>query len=301
MNKNFLYCFDENYNYQAFSSIISLLESVDENIFIHIIHNKGLSKKDFPLAIQSHKKLSNIISYKFEDYNHNFPNLENNHISAATYYRLFIDNYISSEIDTLIYLDADTICIDNPLKEFGTKMEQLVKSNYTIAARTEEILGDKNVRRLALNGNYFNAGVLCIDMKKWRKFVLSKQLVNKMNDLDNKIIHWDQDVLNSFFNGQYLELEEELNFNSSSYALGKTFKILHFIGSKKPWYLSGIFFSHSEFYHTNYSKISNNRYHIVHLWKLASLKDFTKGVLTLKIFKLKNPILFIKNFINSFK
>ena len=94
MNKNILYCFDENYNYQAFSSIISLLDSIDQKICIHIIHNQDLNNNDFPEAIQLHSNLSKILSYKFNDNDNYFPNLENNHISAATYYRLFIDKYI---------------------------------------------------------------------------------------------------------------------------------------------------------------------------------------------------------------
>ena len=37
-NLNFLYCFDENYNFQALTSMISLLDSVDEEINIYVIH-----------------------------------------------------------------------------------------------------------------------------------------------------------------------------------------------------------------------------------------------------------------------
>ena len=33
-----------------------------------------------------------------------------------------------------------------------------------------------------------------------------------MNDLNEKIINWDQDVLNSYFNGQYLDLDERIKF-----------------------------------------------------------------------------------------
>ena len=301
MNKNILYCFDENYNYQAFSSIISLLDSIDEKICIHIIHNQDLNNNDFPEAIQLHSNLSKILSYKFNDNDNYFPNLENNHISAATYYRLFIDKYISKEIDSLIYLDADTICIEDPLIKFEAIMDELDNSSFTIAARTEKLANDNNAKRIGVKGNYFNAGVLCIDMNKWRKHNVSIKLVEKMNDLNEKIINWDQDVLNSYFNGQYLDLDEELNFNSTNYGPNKSFKILHFIGSKKPWYLSGMFKNSSEIYHSNFSKISKQRYHIVHLWKLSSLKDFVKAILSLKIFRLQKPILFIKSFIYSFR
>ena len=36
---NFLYCFDENYDKQAFASMISYLDKVSESINIFVIHN----------------------------------------------------------------------------------------------------------------------------------------------------------------------------------------------------------------------------------------------------------------------
>ena len=36
--KNILYCFDNNYNYQALNSITSLLKHTDEKLNIFIIH-----------------------------------------------------------------------------------------------------------------------------------------------------------------------------------------------------------------------------------------------------------------------
>ena len=43
---NYLYCFDENYNFQAFSSIISLLDKVSKKINIYVIH-KNENSDDF--------------------------------------------------------------------------------------------------------------------------------------------------------------------------------------------------------------------------------------------------------------
>ena len=33
----------------------------------------------------------------------------------ATYYRLFIEDYLPSEIDNFLYLDADIICCNDPI------------------------------------------------------------------------------------------------------------------------------------------------------------------------------------------
>ncbi len=299
---NILYCFDEIYNHQGYSSIISLLDCVEEKINIFIIHNQDLSENDLPKIISNHKNLNQIKIYKFKDLNHNFRNLDNNHISVATYFRMFIENYIDKEINYITYLDADTICIKNPLEELNKTIEKLENSNFILGARTEKQTNKEVYDRLGIKSNYFNAGVMVINLKKWRNQKLTKLLVERMNSLGEKIVHWDQDVLNSYFDGEFLEIKESLNFNAlNTDRLNEEVKITHYIGSKKPWYLSGIFQPGSEYYHENYSKVNTNRYHIVHTWKKSSLIDFFKGLVTLKIFKLKNPYQFIKSFANSFK
>ena len=59
--------------------------------------------------------------------------------------------------------------------------------------------------------NYFNAGVMFIDYKKWK----NKTSINKFLDLiecyKEKIIFWDQDVLNKFFDNNFLKLMDNLN------------------------------------------------------------------------------------------
>jgi len=81
----FVYCFDENYYNQGFSSIISLLDTSSEKINIVIIYNLDSKKIKIPQVINNHKSLKKIEIFQFLDNNYNFPNLNNNHISAATY------------------------------------------------------------------------------------------------------------------------------------------------------------------------------------------------------------------------
>ena len=89
-NINFLYCFDTNYNIQAFTSMISLLNNTSKKINIYVIHNEDNFKSKVPIQILKHKNLIVFESYKFNDYKYEFPNIKNVHISVATYFRLFI-------------------------------------------------------------------------------------------------------------------------------------------------------------------------------------------------------------------
>ena len=38
-----------------------------------------------------------------------FPNISGKHVSAATYYRLFIENYLPESLNSLIYLNSDVL------------------------------------------------------------------------------------------------------------------------------------------------------------------------------------------------
>jgi len=301
----FVYCFDKNYYKQGFSSIISLLDTSSEKINIIIIYNLNPENIEIPLVIKRHKNLNMIEVFEFKDNNFNFPNLDNNHISAATYYRLFIDNYISNNTKTIFYIDADIIFLKNSISLFKKCSEKLNNSNFVIAARTEKYFSDDQnevFSRLNINQKYFNAGVLIINLKLWRKQNIQEKLIQEMKKIENHIIHWDQDVMNSFFNGDYQELDNNLNFNSSDFnELNDNVKLLHYIGSNKPWYMSGLFSYGSEHYHENFNKFNKSKYHIVHLWKKTSVKELLKSILNLNIFKLRYPIQFLKSFLESLK
>lgn len=312
---NFLYCFDKNYNKQAFSSIISLLDNISKKINIYIIHQEKNFVESIPDKINFHEKLNELKVYEFKDRNHNFPNLGNNHVSEATYYRLFIENYLDKDIEVLIYLDADTICLRDPIESLEKSQKELIESSYIFAARTElkkseidnyekfyiysEVLP---FERLGVENLYFNAGVLIIDYKKWTKEKLGSKLLKQMKDLENKIVTWDQDVLNSLINGNYLELAKEFNFFDSEYKeKDKKEKpiIIHFLGSNKPWKTSGAFMKAAKYYHYNFSKIHNKKYHIEHSWKSRSVKDLLKAIINFKFFNVSRPFSYIKEFILS--
>ena len=252
---NFLYCFDKNYNKQGFASMISYLDKVSESINIFVIHNTDKFLDQIPDVIINHKKLNKIISYKFNEQGYFFPNLKNRHISEATYYRLFIENYLDKSLKNIFYVDPDTICVNDPIPSLKKGFQELINSEYIISARTEILKSEINnyetfyindpvipFKRLGIDNYYFNAGVILIDFQKWLNSKLTKKLINKLQILKNEIIAWDQDVLNSEINGNYIELsikfntyQTEVNSKSISDIL-----IIHYLGSKKPWTSRGI-------------------------------------------------------------
>ena len=92
-----------------------------------------------------------------------------------------------------------------------------------------------------------------------------------METIRTSIKFWDQDVMNSYFDGKYVKISKNLNYSTSTNIFFKEkYKeimddviFLHFSGKIKPWSIKGTDSKVSEFYHRNYRKISSNSYHLV--------------------------------------
>ena len=177
---NFLYCFDSNYNVQATVSISTLLEKYDSEVNLYILHDNPRLFEKYKTKLKKYKNLNKIEIYKFEDTNYDFPNLNNSHVSYATYFRMFISNYLPQDMDFLIYLDADILCLSNPRFVLEEEINKLKNSDNVLTGLNEEV-STLHKQRLGLKNNrYFNAGLIIINYQKWSKPETIDNLLNIM-------------------------------------------------------------------------------------------------------------------------
>ena len=302
---NYLFCLDENYNTQFLTTLFSLNKNSTKKFNVYVIHENPTDlKNEYSLYSKKFDLVNNIEFSQIKDINMNFPNLKNNHISKATYFRFFIEDYLSNDIKNLIYLDCDIICIQNPEQILNSYINKLNNSDLIIASSVEYLKNNETIElfdRLKLKSDsYFNAGVMVINYDKWRHENLKNKLLDLMNEIANDINFWDQDVLNKYFDGQYLEMTHFLNFNlnnEQSYIENKVNRnvvFVHYSGSSKPWTVEGVnIFSHNYFQYY-YHKYSENFYFLTTKYRLGSLKNFFKIIFSFKIFNISYPFKFIK-------
>tara|TARA_B100000965_G_scaffold282202_1_gene240050 strand:- start:38111 stop:39055 length:945 start_codon:yes stop_codon:yes gene_type:complete len=301
---NFVYAADENYNKQLLVSINSLLNKFSGLAKIHIIHKNTETIEQSISIFKEFKNLEDIKIYQFIKEDHDFPNIENSHISEATYYRLYIDKYVSNDIENYIYLDADIVCISDPLDEIKKTFDSLNASEYSIAARTELLKANNELKFSNLGisrDKYFNAGVIFVKNSHWIKNDLYLKVLNHIEVIKEKIEFWDQDVLNSFFNGNYMELDKKLNYDidvsksiNSNYEISSNSVFLHYQGSNKPWNINGSINENSMFYNKEFFTLFNNYYHIVSNYSKGDILNLIKIIFTLKILFIKKPLNFLK-------
>ena len=266
---NFLYCFDSNYNLQGLTSINSLIGQSDTKLSIYVIHENPSSIREQIKKINN-KNIHDIHIYKFEKQNIKFPRVEGTHVSDATYYRLFISDYLPEEIDFITYVDADILCLKEPNKVIQATIDNMIQSDLPIAAVTESVGNKEDIKRLNLNQeNYFNAGVLVINMHKWNKKSEENEFIDNLNQIKDKVLWWDQDVLNFTFDGEYGELNSLLNYqiepnnNFDTKKIEEEVIFLHYLGNTKPWSFDGLKNNYSKYYQEHYRKIEKSRYHLV--------------------------------------
>jgi lipopolysaccharide biosynthesis glycosyltransferase len=305
MGINLLYCFDKNYDKQAFVSINSILRNIDFPVSIFIIHETPETFNGFQNQISLKDNVEKIIVYQFKKNNYDFPNLKDKHISKATYFRMFIKEYLPGNLEKVLYIDPDIVCLNEASAAITHEFQKLLSSEFTIAAKETGTIKDsfEMFAKLGLKGTgYFNAGVMFINYKKWQKGQITEELIKTMNKNYDNIVFWDQDVLNLYFDGNFQKISKSLNFNFTSKfndknyidSVKETTIFLHYSGKVKPWYLIGIFQEYSSFYHDMFREVFKEKYHIErYSSKRRYLFELIHLIYKLKFLSLKFPISFL--------
>lgn len=172
-------------------------------------------------------------------------------ISKATYYRLLVGDLLPKNVDRVLYLDPD-IVINKSLEELYSL--DLGDNIIAGAIHLFGILGRLNRTRLGMGreNRYINAGVLLIDLKKWREFVTLDDIFAFIEKKNKTLFLADQDVVNAFMKGRILTIDERLyNLDEKTFRLRSSFlsgkkridldwvrqntAIIHYNGKHKPW------------------------------------------------------------------
>jgi len=311
MELNFVYCFDDNFNLQALTSIKSLLDKITRKANIFIIHKNVKSFNGLKKNIEEHANLLNLYTYQFDSSKIKLPPIKS-HISEATYYRLFISQYIPQDIKFLVYLDADILCINDPTTKLINTFAQIESENTVIAAKVESKRENNNIffERLNLKNNeQFNAGVLLINFSKWVNQNIEPDLLNILNNRFNEIFDYDQEILNIYFDGKFTDLDNNLNYQAIGGQDDELFNhiennvfFLHYLGKGKPWSIENFIFSTSEFYQREFNKLGFGKPHLIFPRNISTIKKFIKIIFSSEFKNFDQPLMFLKySFISFFK
>lgn len=181
------------------------------------------------------------------------------HISQSAYLRLRLADVVPNRHQRVIYLDADTICLQalDALATIDLEGHAIAAARDTSTPTVSSSRGIASYAELGLSGDepYFNSGVLVIDLEKWRQAqpaVFAQSYVDRFGTVQQAL---DQEILNALFVSDWEELHPRWNasprlfnyegwtdevarsaFESVVFEARSYPAVVHFLGPKKPWH-----------------------------------------------------------------
>lgn len=181
------------------------------------------------------------------------------YVTSTSYGRLFLHEHVPAGYERVLYLDGDTLAGPVPVDLY----EDL--SGYPIGAvedfgliATGQIGRLRTEAGLTYEGAYFNAGVLLIDWRKWldgRYGEKALDFIRSGRDTRDA----DQAPLNHVLDGNWKKLAPSWNVHPAQLkdrALLRQARVLHFTGSKKPWFADR--WKHDERYCDHYLECASH-------------------------------------------
>lgn len=187
----------------AMLTSLKLYGSVDQELRVYLIID-NVDSETFAKAIPFLDALIpslSILKASIEPVR-SFP--VNGHASVATYFRLLLPQILPSEVERVIFIDTDTI-VRSPL----LPLWQLDLEGKSLAATPDHWLSCQG--HGYVHGEYFNAGVMLIDVKRWRQIDVLGMGGEFARRNPHRLRHWDQDVLNHVFKNDWKPVGERWN------------------------------------------------------------------------------------------
>ena len=163
----------------------------------------------------------------------------------ATYYRIFIQN-LFPQYDKVLYLDCDILVLGDISELYnidlgdnyvGAITEDIMTNIDVFGRYVEEFLGIERHK-------FFNAGVLVLNLKKYREVDVEKQFLKLLGQYKFRVTQ-DEDYLNVICKDHVKFIEQGWNkspiedptFDPS------TLKLVHYKINYKPWHFDNVKFA----------------------------------------------------------
>jgi lipopolysaccharide biosynthesis glycosyltransferase len=166
------------------------------------------------------------------------------HYTIDTYTRVWLGEFFPTNVDRVLYLDADMVVMGSIAPLWRTDLAGALMGAVDIPG------SDQGVRLLGLHADdgYFNAGLLLIDLARWRT-TRAEEVVLDYIRANPERITYDQDVLNACFHNCTKRLDYKWNVirpffreplvlplgRAEIETIRREALIIHFNGGSKPW------------------------------------------------------------------
>ena len=226
---------NEDFIIPACVMLTSLLENNKKNqIHVHVLTNS----KSYKLQLLKRTLKRYQCNYTFHVLSKEIEQKINNfcisaHADFVNYYRIFLPEILDESIEKVLYLDVDMI--------INTDISELYNTDivgYALAAADEENENAVHLLNIPFEYNYFNSGVLLMNLQKFREENIIQKLSDFILENEEKLFSWDQDAFNAVLYKQRLALDHKWNVTLGiALNLKETQpNIVHYTGMHKAWH-----------------------------------------------------------------
>ncbi len=254
---NILYTFNDAFVPQVGAGITSVCENNKDikRIHFYLLYFDATSenKKKLKKLVRKYKRDISIIELKSLDDYFDFE-FDTNGWNPIVLSRLLLDKILPNSLNRILYLDGDTI-----VRGYLDELYNMDFNGKTIGMSIEPTIEKERIKILELGNNpYYNAGVLMVDLQRWRKIKAGEKIINYYKKFDGKLFANDQDAINGAMKDEIVVISPKYNFynifNQYPYSfLNKQVQpanyiakdvfidavknpvIIHYLGEERPW------------------------------------------------------------------
>lgn len=179
------------------------------------------------------------------------------HVSKMTYARLLIPSMLPQSVSRALYIDVDTLILDDLSELWESELDGAVVGAVLDDLDQRIKFDAPGLESVPRVGNYFNAGILLIDLDRWRSEKIAEKALAYLAG-NPQTMFWDQDALNVVCDARWKRLDGKWNFqdlagrldgNELELARLSTGRvaIAHFASNLKPW-LAWVLSPNADFY-----------------------------------------------------
>lgn len=221
-----VYATDDNYAQHVAVSIVSLLKARNKTTQYELFllgNNLTVTNRSnlTSIAEQYNTKIQFIdISTLYE----RLPkDIDVANLSISTYSRLFLADLLPINIDRVLYLDCDTLVMQDL-----SVLTDYPMMNISVLGVEDMMYPEMKIKiGLKSDDKYINAGVLLINLKRWRETSATSRFLSFINGFNGKVPHLDQGVINGVLLDRGI-LPLKYNVQSPIYAIHRYMDLLKF-------------------------------------------------------------------------
>ncbi len=247
---NFLFCIDDKYVDPLKTTLYSLAINSDvAGANVYVVQKDPLLRTDELRTFCEALDLNYIPTVIGKNLFTGAPSTKR--FPETVYYRLLAHKYLPEDMDRVLYIDADILCINDICELYNTDIGE----HAFAAANHARILAVNNfINNFRVGSNikskYYNTGVILMNLKRMREVVFEDDIYEYLQGSVIKLIMPDQDMLNSLYSEYVFEIENEKynvdmriakSYELLSYGLIdpkwmiENSILLHYCGTDKPW------------------------------------------------------------------